>query len=120
MLVETPLCLPAFFTLAGTGPGEGCVIERSQTRAAVREMPAAIANHWTALPESGRPRGIQSRRRHLLMEEMVASGGDRLISPILNRCTRLTAEMNPANGHLEAQGWERGGLVTAPFNLVLQ
>ena len=39
MLIETPLCAPTFYSLAGTGPGEGCIIERTETAAAVRPAP---------------------------------------------------------------------------------
>jgi len=53
-LLSTPLCLPALFTLAGTEPGQGCVIERTQHCAAERAMPAAAANHRVAVAERGR------------------------------------------------------------------
>jgi hypothetical protein len=38
ILMETPLTMPAIFTLAGTKTGEGCVIERTGDKAFVREM----------------------------------------------------------------------------------
>src|SRR5258708_36170109 len=62
-LLDTPLCLPALFTLAGTKPGKGCVIERTPSDAAMRTMPAAVANHWTTMTERGRTRGAHSRER---------------------------------------------------------
>ena len=117
VLVETPLCIPAFFTLAGTEPGEGCVIERTQERAAVRDMPAAVANHWVALRERGCARGYKTRARLAIMEAALAGRGDWRVRPILNRDTRLVADMNPATGRLVIEGWERRGRVTACLTL---
>jgi hypothetical protein len=113
MLTNTPLCLPAFFTLAGATPGEGCVIERTPDRAGVRVMPAAVANHWISLKERGRPRGQQSEERLATMDTALAGRGDWKTAPIINIDTRLLAIMNPTRGTLTAQGWERKGPVTA-------
>lgn len=55
LLSEAALCLPAFFIVAGATQGEGCVIERAPSRAAICEMPAAAANHWVGLVLPGRP-----------------------------------------------------------------
>jgi hypothetical protein len=48
MLRETPVALPAIFTLAGTRAEEACVIERLPERAHVIEGPACAANAWQA------------------------------------------------------------------------
>jgi len=112
MLAETPICLPAFFTLAGTKANEGCVIERTTDCAAITEMPSAIANHWIALPEGGHPRGGSSKDRHCMMEKALHNGDDWQAHPIVNDETRLVAVMNPANGTLSAQGFERTGPAT--------
>ena len=71
VLGETPLCLPALCALADVRPGDGRIIERLPDRAAVREMPAAIANHWVAMPRRGRPRCHHSH------EPATADGGQR-------------------------------------------
>jgi hypothetical protein len=116
-LVETPLCLPALFTLAGCAPGQGCVIERTQDRAGCREMPATVANHWTDLPERGRPRGDGSRERAAQMDAALSSNSPWLAAPILNRDTRLVAAIEPACGRLWLQGRDKDGPVTAPLTL---
>lgn len=112
-LRETPLCIGALFTLAGTEPGEGCVIERAPDGAAVREMPAAVANHWDAMARRGRPRTKDSPDRQRLMTTVVEIGQEWRIPPIINRFTCVTAVMNPALGRIRAQGWERGLAATA-------
>ncbi len=119
-LCETPLCLPVFFTLSGTAPGEGCVIERVEDRCEVHEGPAAVANHWLALREGGAPRGHDSPGRHRRMCSVMAAAQPDLSwlqPPILNPDTRLIVDANAAHGRLIAQGWEAHGPVTAIFDL---
>jgi hypothetical protein len=120
MLIETPLCLPAFFTLAGTGPGEGCVIERRQNSAAVHEAPAAISNHWVGFGMKGHDRGNDSRHRRTLIATLAQDADDRLSwlrPPILNPTTRMAGVANAARGLLAVQGWERDGPATNLFVL---
>ena len=112
-LQKTPLCIGALFTLAGTKPGEGCVIERAPNAAAVREAPAAVANHWEAMALRGRPRTADSPDRQRLMATVVEIGEEWRLPPIINRFTCLTAVMNPTLGRMSLQGWERGQPVTA-------
>lgn len=120
MLIEMPLCLPAFFTLAGIEPGEGCVIERRQCSAAVQEAPAAMSNHWVGFALEGHDRGYDSIRRRRLMS-VLAPDADETLSwlqpPILNPTTRLVATANAATGALCVQGWERNGPATSVFTL---
>jgi hypothetical protein len=129
MLSQTPLCLPALFTLAGTKPGQGCVIERTPNAATRRELPTAVANHWANdwsnpgadhwvdPPRGDRPRGVASRERQALMEAALAGGASWTVPPIINRDTRLVAAINPARGCLTLQGWEKDGPVTAELAL---
>lgn len=121
MLAEAPLCLPALFLLAGAGPGEGCVIERTERAAALHDSPVAVANHWLGQGFGrGRPRGGDSAARQALMLSALAAaspGFAWLAPPILNGCTRLAVEANPATGALAVQGWERDGPATAPLFL---
>lgn len=113
LLSKTPLCLPAFFILAGAEDGEGCVIERSPSGVAVRNMPAAVANHWVALPQRGPARGRHSQTRLAQMDSAVADGTEVwLVPPIANRHTRLVAEINLRARRLIVQGWERKGPAT--------
>jgi hypothetical protein len=116
-LGETPTCVAALFTLAGTRPGEGCVIERSSNAAVVREMPAAAANHWDAMPLAGRPRTRDSRDRQRRMTEAIWHGEEWRAPPIINRFTCVTADANPAAGWLRVQGWDRAVPATAELTL---
>jgi hypothetical protein len=114
-LETEPLALPAFFTLAGTGAGEGCVIERTERRAWIHPAPAAVANHWLSQGLKGRPRGIDSRRRHRLMNglsRLPCTAFDWMIPPIQNKDTRLAMVANPATGRILVQGWEADGAAT--------
>lgn len=120
LLIETPLCLPAFFTLAGTAPGEGCIIERRETAAAVHEAPDAISNHWVGFAIPGHDRGYDSRGRRASMLKMVGEereGFAWLQPPVLNPTTRLAVVANPARGFLQVQGWEKDGAATTVFTL---
>lgn len=73
MLIETPLCAPTFYSLVGVQPGEGCIIERTETAAAVRGAPCVVANHWTALPAAAMTAATTAPRgRHA-----GGGGGDR-------------------------------------------
>lgn len=120
LLCKGRICMPAFFVLAGAKPGEGCVIERSPDGIAVREMPAAIANHWVALNLRGRPRGRHSRERLARMQRLLADpAGCVATPPIVNRDTRVLAVINPARC-LSARGWERNRPATAELSLDLR
>ena len=121
LLETTPLALPAIFSLVGTETNEGCVIERLEHRAVVHEAPAAAANHWAGMTfRPGRPRGIESLRRHRLMNGFTHSDVGRfdwLTFPILNEDTRLAMSANPRTGELRVQGFETDGAATAIFDL---
>ena len=118
MLMETPLCIPALFCLAGIEKGDGCVIERTEEACVVRDAPSSIANHWQGMPLNGRPRGHHGCERHDAMQAIVSAGSrdfyPDLPFPIINNTTRLIFVANPARGCLIAQGWEKTGPVTAP------
>jgi hypothetical protein len=120
MLVETPLCLPVLFTLSGTRPEEGCVIERTETAAVVHDGAQACANAWRSPHLSGRVRGRDNPARRAQMEATQAgplAGFEWIKPPILNRFTRLAVEANAAQGTLRATGYEREAPATAEFRL---
>lgn len=120
MLVETRLCLPVLFTLSGVQPGEGCVIERTETEAIVHDGACAIANAWRSPHLMGRVRGHDNPERQALMERIQAkqlSGFDWMVPPILNRFTRLAVQANAAKGTLSVLGYEHEAPATAPFHL---
>ena len=115
VLESTPLALPAFFTLAGAGGDEGCVIERTESRAWIHPAPAAVANHWLTQGLKGRPRGVDSRRRHRLMNglsRLPSETFDWMIEPVRNKDTRLAVVANAATGRILVQGWEVDGAAT--------
>lgn len=117
MLAETPLALPAIFSLAGTGPEELAVIERLEERAVVHEGPQVAANHWSAaeMPRA-RSRGTASDQRAATMAREAATAGPDLAwlkPPVLNPTTRLALYAEPAGGRLVAQGFEAHGPATA-------
>ncbi len=120
MLVETPLCLPGFFTLSGAAPDQGCVVERLEDRAAVREAPTSVANHWVSLDLPGRPRGEDSLGRCAMMENLRDGAADDfawVAPPILNETTRVSVIANAALGTLAVRGWESDGPATSTFRL---
>jgi hypothetical protein len=119
-LAETPLCLPALFTLAGTRAGEGCVIERTEDRAILHPAPAAVANQWLGTEfGSARDRGFDSPERQRQMAAGLTEGGDLdwLAPPVLNPYTRLALAANAAAGTLSVQGWEKDGPATRILRL---
>jgi hypothetical protein len=124
MLVEAPLPIRCLFVLAGVRAGEGCVIERTEDRAAVHEMPdAAIANAWHTRERGfdGVPRTPNSAER---LAALCAHGPrartpfDWLRPPVRWHETRLAAELCPASGHMRLQGHAADGPVTAMFEYV--
>jgi hypothetical protein len=120
LLSETPLALPVIFTLAGCRPGEGCIIERLETRAFERPLPAVAGNHWDAVGRPAYPRGVESRERGRLMAARLEAAGldlDWLAPPILNPLTRLAFAAEPAGGRLVVQGFESYGPATAILDL---
>ena len=121
-LMETPLALSVFFTLAGVKEGESCVIERLPERAEVHAAPAVVANHWKSPDLRGRPRGRDSQgRADALSEQYLTTPSDFawLRAPVLNGDTRLAVIANAARGTMQVQGYERDGAATSVFHLPL-
>ena len=121
MLRRTPVCIPAIYTLAGPGPNEAIVIERTAT-AAYSPPDAVAANHWASVDApAGRPRNPSSLSRRAAMARVTDPGPEWslgwLSPPILQPDTRLAVMANPATGRLMAQGWEKPGAVTAVLDL---
>ena len=122
MLTETPLCIPAIFTLSGVAAGECCVIERIEEEARVHEEGVAAGNHWIAPEFHGRARPRRSRLRRARMLEFLDSPlADEAWArwPILNRNTCLVVEMNAASGSLLARGVRGKEILTRDFRLDL-
>ena len=110
MLSQTPLAMPAIFTLAGFEPGQVCVIERTEMDWAEAGNPAA-ANHFaTELAMTGQwePHGAGSEaRREQIMAEAAPREHASLTAPILTAetCLAMTAS---AAGALTVTGFVEG------------
>ena len=109
-LRDEPLSTPAIFIIAGCKPGEGCVIERLEDAADVRDMRHGVvtaANHFAA-SGAGRWRA----RGHDSQDRMACLAGlgeppqiDMLKPPLLNPLTRL-AMAGSAAGDISVCGYE--------------
>ncbi len=120
MLIETPICIPAFFTLSGLDAGDGCVIERTVHDAAVHDAPVSISNHWLALAVPSHDRGTDSAGRLQLMDacrDEVPDGFTWVLPPILNHKTRLAVVANAQRGTLMVRGVEAHAPATRDFTL---
>lgn len=127
MLAQAPLAIPAIFTLAGTEPGQGCVIERLERDAVIRELGAdsqvSTANHFIgALHHAGgwRPREIDSKGRYRQSLAIGAHELDQphfgwLSAPIINARTRLAILADAGEPRLMVQGFEGPLPVTGVF-----
>lgn len=130
MLCATPLAIPAIFTLTGVAPGEGCVIERLETSAEIKELSAAqnvtCSNEFhSAFAGKGkgwRPRAVDSAGRYRQSAEI--SGQDMrsdhfewLRAPIINVYTRLVMRADAADASLLVYGYEGHMPVTNAFTL---
>jgi hypothetical protein len=110
MLTGTPICIPVIYTLTGTSPDEGCIIERLERHAVVHEGPACVANHWLNRGFKGHPRLVRnSRKRLAAMQACLPRLGIGAFSwvapPVLNPLTRVAAELNAGSGYLAVRGW---------------
>ncbi|TVR96080.1 MAG: hypothetical protein EA406_12795 [Rhodospirillales bacterium] len=119
-LTETPLCIPAFFTLAGADE-EGVVIERQEHRACVHAAPFSISNHWIGFPMGGyHDRGTDTVGRRAAMDQVrdeVANDFTWVTPPILNRKTRVAVIASARRETLLVQGWEREQPATRVLSL---
>ena len=119
-LESVPLCLPGFFSVSGASALEGFIVERSETRAAVHETPACIANHWRLLDEGGRSRGYMSEDRLVQMEaerDVAPDDFSWVVPPIYNATTCVAVIANAATSKLIVQGVEADGPATDVFTL---
>jgi len=117
LLECTPVAKPVLFSLAGVRPGEGCLIERTETDAAIHRGSLAVANDWHAAgtwrSRSWIDRGIVVRgiansdeRCALLTSRPFAEPFEWLEAPVVNPMTRLAVEASPAEGTLRVVGYE--------------
>jgi len=123
-LETTPIARPVIYTLAGTRPGELCVIERTETGHATRWTSTCAANDWlesmpgwegrvgadVVMTCSGAEAAAASRRRREALADwggaFTARSFEWVTVPVLNRFTRLAVEMCAASGTLRVVGYE--------------
>ncbi|HWY64735.1 MAG TPA: hypothetical protein VNX61_05940 [Rhizomicrobium sp.] len=122
LLCETPVAVPAIFLLAGVRDGEGCVVERTETGFALREMGEACvcaANHFEALTGAWRPRPIDSAGRAACARalEPGLEGFDWFRAPIANINSRLVFHAAARPGSLELMGTRGERPTTEVFRL---
>ena len=114
-LAETPIALPAIFILAGTAPGEGCVIERTEDAHRIRPLDGdrvcasnqfdtdldRLGHGWRARPidSAGRVRDAWA-----MPAEAWADGFNWFRPPIANSHTRLAMTACAATGTLSVFG----------------
>ncbi len=122
-LTTTPIAVPCIITLAGTEPGEGCIIEHTGNRVHIHPAPVTAANHWLTEGLEGHERGNKSRERANLIGKTNHFSKnilfDWLKPPILNETTRFAGIMNPKTGKIFVQGFEREGVATSPLSINL-
>ncbi len=128
-LSQTPVCSPVIFTLAGVNAGQGCVIERLEERACIRETDAknsvCASNHFeTALNGIGygwAPRAIDSYGRvngaAQLSSADITEDFSWFQAPVANSLSRLVMVADPASGAFSVQGTEGAVPVTKIFSV---
>jgi hypothetical protein len=109
VLAVSPIAIPALFILAGTQPGECCVIERRQHDARVHDqVPAIAANAWLSdWPGAGR--GDSNAARIATLAACGTAAGEDfawLQPPVLNWQTRLAVVASAATGEVAVLGIE--------------
>jgi len=123
-LETVPVARPAIFTLVGCGRGERCVIERTEEGFSTRQDATGAANDWLVPVEPWEARvggdlaftcdydeaAENSRARRDALAEWRGSFAREsfawVMPPVLNKYTRLAAEMCPASGTLRVIGYE--------------
>ena len=123
-LCQAPLAVPAIFLLAGIQDGEGCVIERTETAHAIREMDngaVTAANHFEVLTGLWRPRPIDSAGRAACARSLdghaAADDFSWFSAPIANVNSRLVFNAMTRTGALGLMGTKGSMPTTAPFLL---
>lgn len=132
MLSHAPIAMPTIYTLAGTKPGEGCTIERTEGHAQIIELGTknciGATNHFnTMISKQGYGWHVRTQNSHdrlksvTLFEggDLYADNFDWLQAPIINPDTRLSMVGNAATNNMAVQGYEGMVSVTDIFNLTV-
>lgn len=128
MLCNTPLAMPVIFTLTGLHQGEGCIIERLEGGAQIKEISIAqnvtCSNHFNGSfagqGRGWRPREVDSAGRY--RQSLDITGQDLqplhfewLRAPMVNINTRLVMRADARDASLVVCGYEGHVAVTNPF-----
>jgi hypothetical protein len=124
MLETTPVARPVIYTIAGCRPDECCVIERTEEGARVLSLHTCASNDWLVSEPQWEGRVGADKAITATYEEAAENSRARreallawpgrierdslawVVPPVLNRYTRLAAEMCPARGILRVVGYE--------------
>jgi hypothetical protein len=124
MLETTPVARPVIYTLAGCGPGERCVIERTEDGFTTRTDDHGAANDWLDSAPGWEGRIGASKVFTFTFEDAAAQSRLRreglalwrgsfqrdsfawVVPPVLNPYTRIAVEMCPMRGLIRAVGYE--------------
>lgn len=126
LLTKVEIAVPAIFVLAGVNDGEGCVIERTEDDARVREMTngrVCATNHFETPPEGTkddwRPRPIDSAGKYAHACTLGGEGGNFawFTAPIANQNSRVAFAARPRAGRLSLVGTAGVRPVTEIFRL---
>jgi hypothetical protein len=124
LLAGTPVCVPCIFILCGVKPGEGCVIERTETAVQLRDIGTrdriTATNNFLCEHKDSRkgwrPRPVDCAGRQKLsgvLDVGALREFTQLPYPLLNEWSRLVVLASPAAATLQAQGFEKQAPVTA-------
>lgn len=120
VLCRSPIAAPCIYVLAGIGPEQTMVIERTEEGAEIHRGPGVAANHWQAAGWRGSARGHDSPGRAELLCNLAPDFSDLsrwLKPPVLNPLTRLALVADAKEGRILAQGYEREAPATAPLDV---
>lgn len=134
-LETTPIARPVIYTLAGTKPGQCCVIERTEDEHLTRFENTSAANDWLVCREFWEARvagdqlftappdevaGNSKTRREALdawRKPLSTARFAWVIPPVLNRFTRIAVEMCSASRLLRVVGYEQAAADALPLQV---
>lgn len=127
-LSATPVAMPVIYTLSGTSPGEGCIIERTERDSVIRPLDGdrvCAGNHFESrlnvLGAGWRPRPIDSAGRVRAARAVQVSAIDADFAwfqpPIANAHSRLAMYGDAAAGTMTLMGTAGHHPATAVFRL---
>jgi hypothetical protein len=126
LLEDTPVARPVIYTLIGCGPGERCVIERTEDDFETRDDYTSAANDWLPSRPMWQARippdanfltfpSAEAAARSRARQEALSGWPGRISSegfgwvtpPVLNPYTRLAVSMCPARSILRVVGYDK-------------